>query len=174
MIVAKKFVLTGVLEGQTTKRGGFQFVDGALVFVGEALDADHLSHFLRVNYKVKVEDLDVEATTAANATHDDESVSSEADKDLDLEDPDFDWEGPEDSESVSSEADQSAGSGHGRPSIEEILKGLDPEDGALWTTTGKPSMAAIENAYGSKDVSRRDVEKAIPGFNRSAARALRN
>lgn len=53
------------------------------------------------------------------------------------------------------------------------LKQIDPENDEYWTKLGKPTMAAVEQFYGSADVTREEVEAAIPGFNREAARAAK-
>lgn len=55
--------------------------------------------------------------------------------------------------------------------ILEILNGLDPALEAHWNKDGSPSMDIIERTYGSSDVSRADVDRVAPNFNRKTAQA---
>ncbi len=53
-----------------------------------------------------------------------------------------------------------------------VLK-LDPDEASHWVQSGpdkgKPKLSAVEEAYGRAGVTRRDVESAAAGYNRSAA-----
>lgn len=51
------------------------------------------------------------------------------------------------------------------------LAKLDPENNDHWTADGKPSVAAVEQLYGSSDVRRKDIDAAAPGLTRASARA---
>lgn len=50
-----------------------------------------------------------------------------------------------------------------------VIRALDPDNPSHWTKQGRPSMAAIEEAYGSTDITRRDVSAAVPGWDRETA-----
>lgn len=60
--------------------------------------------------------------------------------------------------------------------LSRIVKSLDPDVAAHWTGQGKPSMKAVEEAYGSTGITRADVEAAAPGWTREKAQteALKN
>lgn len=51
-----------------------------------------------------------------------------------------------------------------------VKKALDPDDDSHWNTNGKPAMEAVAIAAGSEAVTRKDVEAALPGWDRAAAR----
>jgi len=55
------------------------------------------------------------------------------------------------------------------PSVEERLRAsvlaLDPDDEGSWTASGRPSLAAIEAAFGLP-VTRAKIEAVAPGFKR--------
>ncbi len=46
---------------------------------------------------------------------------------------------------------------------------LDPDDETHWTDAGLPAMRAVEEAYGSTDITRADVEAVAPGWKRDRA-----
>lgn len=50
-----------------------------------------------------------------------------------------------------------------------IVEALDPTVDDHWTQAGLPAIAAIEQAYGSGEVTRALVEQAKPGWNRESA-----
>ena len=55
--------------------------------------------------------------------------------------------------------------------LEAALRKLDPNNDEHWTKSGKPAVAAVEQFYGSADITRTDIEAAIPDFDRAAALA---
>jgi hypothetical protein len=55
--------------------------------------------------------------------------------------------------------------------IREFCSRLDPEDNAHWTSQGLPRMDVLEG-MGLK-VERRELNEALPGFNRSKAAEAR-
>lgn len=61
----------------------------------------------------------------------------------------------------------------GNERLAAALRQLDPENDEHWTKIGKPAMSALEQFYGSSDITRADVEAAIPDFNRDVARAAK-
>jgi hypothetical protein len=50
---------------------------------------------------------------------------------------------------------------------------LDPNNDDHWTGQNLPAMAAIEAAYGSTDITRRDVEAKLPGYDRTKAKTAK-
>lgn len=54
------------------------------------------------------------------------------------------------------------------PMVKAVMK-LDPAKDEHWTSQGKPAMAAIESAYGSADITRADVDKVLPDWDRPKA-----
>lgn len=60
-------------------------------------------------------------------------------------------------------------------SLTGAINSLDPDQDDHWTKDGKPSMAIIHEMTGSDDITRADVDEAMPeGFNRENAPALLN
>lgn len=57
--------------------------------------------------------------------------------------------------------------------ISRILLALDPEDDAHWTKGGLPAVLAVEDALGETGFNRRDLDAAMPGWNRDKARDFR-
>lgn len=80
---------------------------------------------------------------------------------------------------VSDESEETSGKG-GAPdsdqSINEALRkvvmNLDPKNDDHWTDDGMPKLATIEEAYGSADVTRADVDAVEPGWDRDKASEL--
>lgn len=56
-----------------------------------------------------------------------------------------------------------------QPLIAAILA-LDPENDLHWNPEGQPMISVVGLAYGSEALTRREVEEAIPGWNRDAAK----
>ena len=52
---------------------------------------------------------------------------------------------------------------------EVLLAGLIGKNPDHWTDAGKPKMSAVEEIYGSGDVTRADVEAAVPGLTQETA-----
>lgn len=57
-----------------------------------------------------------------------------------------------------------------QPLIKAILV-LDPANNEHWTEDGKPKISFVSQALGNSAVNRREIEDAIPGWTRDAARA---
>jgi regulator of replication initiation timing len=50
--------------------------------------------------------------------------------------------------------------------IKAALESLDPKDNSAWTEQGLPKVEAICQAVENNEVTRADIEVAIPGFTR--------
>lgn len=57
------------------------------------------------------------------------------------------------------------------PMVKAVLS-LDPANDEHWTGQGKPAMSAVEKAFGSADITRADVDKAMPDWDRAKATEL--
>ncbi len=55
--------------------------------------------------------------------------------------------------------------------VVEALKSLSPDEPAHWNDAGFPMIEAVEMISGVVGVSRRDIDKAMPGWNLARARA---
>jgi hypothetical protein len=53
----------------------------------------------------------------------------------------------------------------------DALKALSPDVNENWTEEGLPSVSAVENASGVPGVLRKDIDSALPGWNRVKALA---
>jgi len=56
------------------------------------------------------------------------------------------------------------------PQLARVVRNLDPDNDQHWTKSGKPSLAAVTEGYGSGDVTRSDINRAAPGWDRDTAR----
>jgi len=55
--------------------------------------------------------------------------------------------------------------------LAKAVMSLDPDNDEHWTGAGLPAMAAVEAAYGSTDITRKQVEAELPNWNREMAQA---
>jgi len=58
------------------------------------------------------------------------------------------------------------------PLLEKAILSLDPSVKEHWIADGRPAMAAVEASFGSADVTRRDVEAAVPDWNRDKSQEI--
>lgn len=56
------------------------------------------------------------------------------------------------------------------PKLQEAILQLNPALDKHWTNSGKPAMSAVEEIYGSSDITRRNVNEALPGWDREKAK----
>lgn len=54
--------------------------------------------------------------------------------------------------------------------IVDAVYSLDPDNDRHWTQTGQPAMNAIETRIGTSRVNRRDIDRVLPGYNRTSAK----
>ena len=59
--------------------------------------------------------------------------------------------------------------GSANPVLAKAVMKLDPEDDDHWTKAGLPALVAVEDALGKAGATRKDVDAAIPGWNREKA-----
>lgn len=166
--------LTGPLTRQSGVFGGVVFKHGVAVVDGQAHEVGNVVTYLQRCYNVEYANEDavdqadgdgqadrnggVRGAAAAQATQ---------------------RAGDDQAASVSSGRAPDGGGGQGAegPQVGDKLRKailqLDPENSEHWTGTGKPMLNIIEKFYGSSGVTRADVQAAIPGYDREAARAAK-
>lgn len=192
-VITRTLVLVGAYAGQTValKAGGttFEFEDGKIEVSGPDTDVENLSKFLRNNYQAYPEgskELEeaqaaIEEAMAHEDAVDEGSAGADSEHPGGSDDPDGGaGEGTDTgTEAADGGGDVQAGegseglqapAGDGQSPIAEALNKLDPEDDEAWTADGKPKMSAVEAALGRTDVTRAQVDAAVPGFNREVAR----
>lgn len=165
-----KMILTGPLAGKTKELNGVRFKGGEAVLEGPVEAHEGLIKYLGTSYQAFPEGSealaiaqkrDAEARAAALA-----SVSGAPKTDVDDEDtppppppapaqPTIDENGPP------------------PPANEKLIAAVlavDPEVDDFWLADGTVKMEPVEDKYGSAGITRKDVEAAMPGFNREIAR----
>lgn len=58
--------------------------------------------------------------------------------------------------------------------IEDALAALDPDNDEHWNQDGSPKVAVVESLVGDRSITKADIDKAGAGFNRAAAREMRD
>lgn len=194
--IAVKLILTGARAGMTCQLGNFQFVEGATFVRGNGKDVDgkctylgrcykawpegsqELEHFQRldqerINGASKVDPPaqsgQTDAVSGRVQSRRGESAEVAAAAGTEPVDP----ARPDRSGGVSGgDGHQVSGNAEGEfrtGRIVESVKALDSNNDEHWTADGRPRMDAVEKAFGSADISRADVELALPSFNREVA-----
>lgn len=80
--------------------------------------------------------------------------------------------GGDDADSASdSQGSETSGSGHERPkTVKDALGRLDPNNDAHWTKGGNPVVSVVAEMLQDESIGRKDIEEALPNFNREVAR----
>jgi len=182
-----KLILTGFYAGKTITLNGYKFIDGELELKGEIEKLGGVINYFRTYnaYLAGSEEL-------ANAQIRDKEIADGRDENLDDEWADAsgvstDEPGPEKDPGGSGHASAEAGDGQGTDGdgvspgrddrdpqtlkIVDALNSLDPENDDFWTDGGLPTVKAVEHASGIVGIKRKEIEAALPDFNRDAARA---
>lgn len=192
-IITRKLTLVGAHRGKTIglKAGDkvYQFTDGSMEVTGPSSDVDNLTKFLNRCYQA-FPDPSRELDEAVAAIHGD-GDAAEAEQDepgagdgdtggaqdnaggagQPAPEPGGTAEGGGHAEAQSGEAEPGRGDqGDGQSPIAAALSKLDPADDEHWTADGKPKMTALEAIMGRSDITRAQVDAAMPGFNREKAR----
>jgi hypothetical protein len=55
-----------------------------------------------------------------------------------------------------------------KAAIAEILKGFDPKNDKLWTDDGSPLVSEVQRLANDKNITRAQINEALPGFARAA------
>lgn len=194
-IITRKLTLVGAYRGQTvTLKAGdtaYEFTEGSLTVTGPQPDVENLSRYLERCYQA-FPDPSPELDAAVAAIH---GEGDAAQTQQDAPGPDgvqpggsddpaggasdpapepageaADGGGHDDAPGGDAEPGPAAeGDGHEGP-VAAALKRLDPENDEHWTADGKPKMSALEALMGRADITRAQVDAAVPGFNREKAR----
>ncbi len=192
-IITRKLTLVGAYEGQTinlkvgTKE--YPFTDGSIEITGPDVDVENLSKYLNRCFQAypdpskELDDARAALKEDADAGQAEPDEPAQGDEHPGGADDDEGGAGqepdqPEDADEVSGGDDPQAGGegagdapGDGQEGpVAAALRQLDPANDEHWTADGKPKMAAVEAVLGRSDVTRADVDAALPGFNREKAR----
>jgi len=54
--------------------------------------------------------------------------------------------------------------------LQKAVLALDSKNNEHWTTGGKPAISAVEQAYGSTGITRKDINAVAPGWDRAKAK----
>lgn len=161
-----KFILVGGYAGKTINLGGHQFVEGVFdygptpdgVYPSDqevALKADSLAK----NYQAYIEDSEAHKAALKKL----EGGEAPSNGELELEKREQ-AEQQKAGEAVTQRQQQGA--------IRSALTKLDPKDDAHWTSTGLPSVEAVRELSGDKEVSRAQIAELAPKLTREEALKL--
>lgn len=166
-----KFVLVGGYAGKTINLGGHQFVDGAFDYStyvdgdgntiatspqDQALKGD----FLAKNYQAYPEgSKELEAAQAKL-----EGGEAPNGGELDVGKREEQQQADAGEKQTSDRARQGA--------VRTALTKLNPKDDKHWTEAGLPSVEAVRELSGNKDVSRADIQNLAPKLTREEAAKL--
>lgn len=186
-------VLVGHFAGKTVTLRGYRFFEGKMRLTGAEEEVAGLAKYLRKSYQAFPEgsrelaeaQARIEGVTEDGKCDTDSRTGNGADNNLQGEVQQV-GSGPEapladDGPGADDSAEGQAGSvpngdghldagipvapGTGEPSrLRQALKKLDHNNDEHWSKEGVPRMDAIQDFYGSANVSRKAVEAHAPGF----------
>lgn len=188
-----KLILTGHYAGRTVKLNGSQFVNGEMTLSGDMKSMDGLVAYFRTYnaYLSGSEELAAaQARDKENGNGTDKVLEGQAGANSGGVQPNS----ASTSDAGSQGADGTSASGQGSEAggdgsqaghvattaeitdpnllkVRDAIKSLDPMADEHWTAAGLPSVSAIATASGVPTVTRKDIEKVMPGYNRDAAKA---
>lgn len=167
-----KFILVGGYAGKTVNLGGHAFVDGTFDY-STYLDAEgatiHTSptdqvlkaDFLAKNYQAYPEgSKELEEAQAKLAGG---KVAPNAGE-LDV--------GDREQKQQDEQGEQHTSDRVRKGAVRTALTKLDPKEDAHWTSTGLPSVEAVRELSGDKEVSRQDIQNLAPKLTREEATKL--
>lgn len=182
------FVLTGPYAGHTVRLGSqpYQFEEGRLTISAPAEEVALHARFLERNWEAYPEGHE-KLREAQDGKRDFQKDSQRDSQSPIRGDGESAGEGPEaggaapvvggDGAPEGGEAGGVAnGDGHAPELNEKLLRAvlsLDPGVDDHWTQDGQPAMRAVEQVYGSADITRADVKAAAPEVTRGTARAAK-
>jgi hypothetical protein len=183
-----KLVLTGHYANKTVVLNGHKFVDGVLEINDDISKLGGLISYFRT-YSAFLAGSDELAAAQARDKENANGDSSNLDDEwADASGVSTDKSGSEGEPGGSGHAGADSGGvlqdieGDGVPpgretrdpqtlKIIDALNSLDPENDEFWTDGGLPTVKAVEHASGIVGIKRKEIESALPEFNRDAARA---
>jgi hypothetical protein len=161
-----KYHLVGPHEGKTIMLGGHQFQDGVFEFGANAEgvqpskeEARRKGIALAKSYQAFLEGPALDAARAAFKAGD-----APAGGELDVNER-------EDKEQAE-RGEQAAKTTERKGAVRSALAKLDPENDDHWTNGGLPSVEAVRELSGNKDVSRQDINALATNLNREEAAKL--
>lgn len=162
----RKLKLTGGREGKTVTLNHIQFMDGVATLKMNDKDWLGIKSYFEKCYACKEVIVDGDDETGEDRPQEvggkvqEEGRAPEAPTDV----------GEADAETEASEEElPTSGDGPFRPDaarIKEIVESLDLADDENWTDGGLPRVDVVAGLYGEINVTRADVERAMPGFKR--------
>lgn len=188
-----KLIMTGHFAGKTVKINGYQFVNGELTLKGDMKAMDGVINYFRT-YNAYLAGSDELAAAQAR----DKGETYGAGEVLDGQGSDTSGVSANGSDpgtgsgpgatGASTDGSGSNPEGDGVPAgreagapaetsdpqvlkIIDALKALDPTADEHWTDAGLPRVDAVATASGIPAVTRKDIENAVPGWNRESALA---
>lgn len=177
--IRMRIFLTGAYQGKTINLGKFSFKDGCCEVCGPSRDVANLIRFAEVNWQAYPEgDQRLEGLYGTNKIHpkkikdSDETVSSGLQQfdDTSEEEETTECDGYGHGETRQSErlanGDRLERTVPVNSKLKNVILSLDHSNDDHWTPTGKPALAAIEQALGASGITRKQIEHAVPGFKR--------
>lgn len=166
--------LVGPHEGKTITLGGHRFVDGVFEYGPNAdgvapsqEEATRKGRFLAKSYQAYLEGPELNAARAR----------ANGDKDAPALEPRLDVANREDEEQANREPSGAGGEAakaatQRKGAVRTALTKLDATKDEHWTGQGLPSVEAVRELSGNKDVSRQDIGELAPNLNREEAKKV--
>lgn len=163
-----KFVLVGPHAGKTISLGGHPFVDGVFDFgpdgAGVVPGPDEVAKKGRILAKL------YQAYPEGSPELDAAKARIKGDKPIEGR---LDVEKREDEQQAAAQPAGAGGSDRARQgAIRTALTKLDPKNADHWTSAGLPSVEAVRELSGDKEVSRGDIQNLAPKLTREEAAKL--
>lgn len=180
IMMKRTLVLEGHYAGKNIILAGYRFVNGEIVVTGPEKDVVGITTYLGRCYQAKWKEdphgqRDIHTDPEQDAEH---PVPGEVQPDRggSVEEGAAHGGGDGDPEGGGTEH-HSEGDGHEHAGVDNgvnlklafALNCLDPDNDTHWTQTGIPMLAVVAKAYGDETVGRKEIEMAIPGYNREKA-----
>lgn len=167
--MTQRYILVGAHAGKTITLGGHQFIDGAFTFGADAdgvmpsdQDKARKGNLLSKLYQAYPED-SAELAAAEGRLEKNEAPPGELDVG-EREKQEQEERPPVGTTAASERAIKGA--------IRTAITQLDPANDEHWTDGGLPSVAAVRELSGNKDVGRADIASLAPKLTREEATKL--
>jgi len=193
--VQKKLVLTGGRAGQTCVLGGYQFVNGITLVMGDSDNISGLVKYMGRSFKAfedgsaelaYYQKLDKERENGTGQVHAGAQRGGHQEVQPGVRQGgtgpstvSADDSGGADDAAQGSAGPVPGGAGHSHPgndgprrqqAVLAAIKRLEHTNVEHWTTDGLPRVDAVATLLGDPNVTRGLIEKSAPGFDRAAAR----
>lgn len=182
------YVLAGHYEGKTVELAGHKFKSGRLAVEMQGSQADGFSKLMSFWQAYPEGSKELAAAQGLHAKSKEEKDDGSEVHDQEGSDDSTVGEGePTSEEGANGEGhaeveapgagvqNSDAGGREEAPVVDEklqaILSALDHANDEHWTMAGLPRLSVVEEAYGSTNLTRGDIQAAMPGWDREAAAA---